>query len=267
MTFLRSPALSFALSLLTTSAFADVPTGVNLLESGDVAGAAEAFAEAYEAGDGEGAFYLGRLFELGLGTDAEPTRAANLYAAAAELGSARSQLRLGLMYHEGVVLLRDYVEGTRLICEAADSGLPEAQLNCGLSYETGRGVDASSERAQEYWALSAAQGNIAALNVLGQTALNDGDPEAAQRHFSDAADAGNPVAMLSLAQLLEVQATPDLVGAYSWSSLAAVRGLAEAASYRDTLEPNMTSEQILAGQAKARDWTEAKLAEVADGQE
>ncbi|MCF2873049.1 sel1 repeat family protein, partial [Octadecabacter sp. G9-8] len=174
---------------------ADVSDGVELLESGDVAGAAASFAQAYEAGDGEGAFYLARLFELGLGTEADASRAANLYAASAELGSVRGQLRLGLMYHEGRVLLRGYVEGTRLICAAADAGLAEAQLNCGLSYQTGRGVEEDVVRAREYWELAAAQDNIAALNVLGQSALSDGDVNTAQTRFSTAAEAGNPVAM------------------------------------------------------------------------
>ncbi|MCF2873040.1 hypothetical protein L0664_18400, partial [Octadecabacter sp. G9-8] len=94
---------------------------------------------------------------------------------------------------------------------------------------------------------------------------SDGDVNTAQTRFSTAAEAGNPVAMFSLAQLLETQETPDLVGAYAWSSLAAVRGLNEAAVYRDRLEASMTSGDVLAGQAQARAWTEAKLADMADG--
>ncbi|WP_235227299.1 tetratricopeptide repeat protein [Octadecabacter dasysiphoniae] len=251
-------------ALFAMPVLADVSEGVALLEDGDVAAAASSFAQAYEDGDAEGAFYLARLFELGLGTEPDPQRAANLYAAAAELGSQRGQLRLGLMYHEGRVLLRDYVEGTRLICEAADAGLAEAQLNCGLSYQAGRGVDAAPARAREYWELSAAQGNIAALNVLGQSALSDGDVDIAQTRFETAAEAGNPVAMLSLAEILDAQEAPDLIGAYAWSSLAVVRGLNEAAAFRDGLEARMTSADVLAGQAQARAWTESKLADIAD---
>lgn len=256
-----------AFALFSQPVFADVPAGVKLLESGDVSGAAEQFAAGYEAGDAEGAFYLGRLFELGLGTAADPMRAANLYAAAAEGGSARGQLRLGLMYHEGTVLLRDYVEGTRLICKAADAGLADAQLNCGLSYQTGRGAEVDTVRATGYWEQAAAQDNVAALNVLGQTALEAGDTAAALTRFAAAAEAGNPVGMLAYAKLLELQESPDLVGAYAWSSLAVVRGLGEAASYRDGLETRMEPSGILAGQTKAREWTKAQLAGAADGQE
>ncbi|MHA3914414.1 tetratricopeptide repeat protein [Halovulum sp. GXIMD14793] len=139
-------SLCIVASLWTVSASADVTTGVEMLNAGDVSGAATEFAAAYETGDAEGAFYLGRLFELGLGTEQDEMRAANLYSAAAEGGSTKAQVRLGLMYHEGRVLLRDYVEGTRLLCVAADAGDADGQLNCGLAYRAGRGVDADDVR-------------------------------------------------------------------------------------------------------------------------
>ena len=259
-------AISFA-TVSAGSAIADVSTGVSLLEAGDVSGAAEAFAAAYEAGDGDGAFYLGRLFELGLGTDRDEMRAADLFAAAAALGSAQGQLRLGLLHHEGRVLLRDYVEGTRLICAAADAGLAEAQLNCGLAHQAGRGVAEDAERVSAYLEMAAAQGNVAALNALGSAALEAGDTAAAMKHFRVSAEAGNAFGMLSLARLLETAEEPDSVGAYAWASLAVVRGLTEAMDYREALEARMSAEDVLVAQAQARAWTEARIAEVADAAE
>jgi TPR repeat protein len=263
MALLRSTATFLGLSLLTTAAFADTSEGVALLEAGDVTGAASAFAQAFDARDGEGAFYLGRLFELGLGTEIDDTRAANLYAAAAELGSARAQLRLGLIYHEGRVLLRDYVEGTRLICLAADTGNADAQMNCGLAQQAGRGVAIDTTKATAYLTQAADQGNVAALNVLGQTALTAGDTDAAAAHFQEAAEAGNAVGMLAYAQRLEAGAPPegtsDFIGAYAWSSLATVRGLGTAGAYRDALEARMSSDDVLAAQAQARTWTQAQI--------
>ncbi|MCF2873034.1 hypothetical protein L0664_18370, partial [Octadecabacter sp. G9-8] len=96
---------------------------------------------------------------------------------------------------------------------------------------------------------------------------SDGDVNTAQTRFSTAAEAGNPVAMFSLAQFFDGQDAPDLVGAYAWSSLAIVRGLNEAVAFRDALEARMTPADVLAGQAQARGWTEAKLADVADGEQ
>ncbi|MEM9637365.1 MAG: tetratricopeptide repeat protein [Pseudomonadota bacterium] len=245
---------------LGSSALGDVSEGVSLLESGDVSGAASMFAEAYEAGDGEGAFYLGRLFELGLGTEKDETRAADLYAAGAERGSVRAQLRLGLMYHEGRVLLRDYVAGTRLICAAAETGDAEAQLNCGLAYRAGRGVETDEARAVSYWEASAAQDHVGALNVLGRHHLERGDADTARGYLLEAAELGNGLALYEMARLLSSAETPEDVEAYMYASLSAVRGVREAGALLDRLEGRMRSEDVLAAQARARAWTEARIA-------
>lgn len=242
-------------------AHADVSNGIELLNAGDVSAAATEFAAAYEAGDGEGAFYLGRLFELGLGTEQDEMRAANLYSAAAETGSIRAQARLGLMYHEGRILLRDYVEGTRLICAAADAGDADGQLNCGLAYQVGRGVDADEAVAMTYWQKSAEQDNVLAINLLGQTSLENGDLAAAVNYFKQAADLGNAGGMYEYAKLLSVGSAPDNISAYSYASLAIVRGLTDAITLRDALEAEMSSADVLAGQAAARDWTQARILE------
>lgn len=257
----------FAAALWTIPAYADVETGVALLNAGDVSGAATEFAAAYEAGDGEGAFYLGRLFELGLGTEQDEMRAANLYSAAAESGSAKAQVRLGLMYHEGRVLLRDYVEGTRLLCAAADAGDPDGQLNCGLAYRAGRGVEQDDVLAVSYWQQAAGQGNILAMNVLGQTSLDAGNLEQAAEYLKQSADLGNAGGMYEYAKLLMIGASPDPVTAYSYANLAVVRGLTDAGVLRDEIEAQLTAEQIAEGQALARAWTEERILqeETADG--
>ncbi len=246
-----------------TSGFvsADVAKGIDFLNSGDVAAAAEEFAAAYESGEPEGAFYLGRLFELGLGTEQDEMRAANLYNAAAEAGSPKAQARLGLMYHEGRVLLRDYVEGTRLLCAAADAGDPDGMLNCGLAYQMGRGVETNEARAIELWEASAAQNNVLAINVLGQTSLENGDLAAAVGYFKKSADLGNAGGMYEYAKLLSVGSEPNYVEAYAYANLAIVRGLTDAIAFRDSLETVMTSDDIIAGQAMAREWTEARILE------
>lgn len=249
---------------LGTSALADVGKGIELLNAGDVSAAATEFAAAYEAGDGEGAFYLGRLFELGLGTDKDEMRAANLYSAAADAGSSKAQVRLGLMYHEGRVLLRDYAEGTRLMCAAADAGDADGQLNCGMAYRLGRGLEVNLDMADTYLQQSADQKNILALNILGQNALEAGDDALAREYLLKSADMGNAGGMFEYAKLLTAGLSADNVTAYGYASLAVVRGLSEASAFRDGLEAIMTAEDILAGQSFAREWTEARMLEGVD---
>lgn len=252
-------SMCFVAALATDPANADVEQGVALLNVGDVSGAATEFATAYEGGNAEGAFYLGRLFELGLGTEQDEMRAANLYSAAAEGGSTKAQVRLGLMYHEGRVLLRDYVEGTRLLCQAAEAGDADGQLNCGLAYRAGRGVEADNARALTYWQAAAEQGNILAMNVLGQTALDAGNVADAATYLKQSADLGNAGGMYEYARLLMTLAEPDPVTAYSYANLAVVRGLADAGVLRDEIEAELTAEEVSEGQRIAREWTEARI--------
>jgi len=257
-----SALLSVSLTLfLGTAALADVEKGIELLNAGDVSGAAAEFALSYEAGDGEGAFYLGRLFELGLGTDQDEMRAANLYSAGAEGGSSNAKLRLGLMYHEGRVLLRDYVEGTRLICAAADAGNVDGQFNCGLAYQLGRGVSADPDEAVSYWEQAAQTNNVPAINFLGQAYLDSGDNTAAAEFFKQSADLGNAAGMFGYAAIIGAGAAPDLVNAYAYASLAVVRGHPDAGAFRDGLEAQMSQDEVLAAQAAAKNWTEARIAE------
>ena len=137
---LRHGAYILALQLAGTAAFADIDTGLAALDGGDVATAASEFQASFEAGEGNGAFYLGRLFEFGLGTDVDMSRAANLYAAGAEKGSILAMNRLGLLYLEGTTLLRDYAEAGRYFCQAADLGDQNGELNCALMLKEGKGI-------------------------------------------------------------------------------------------------------------------------------
>lgn len=244
-----------------TSALADVGKGIELLNAGDVSGAAAEFAASYESGDGEGAFYLGRLFELGLGTDKDEMRAANLYSAGAEAGSTNAKLRLGLMYHEGRVLLRDYVEGTRLVCEAADAGNVDGQFNCGLAYQIGRGVAVDADQAVSYWKAAAEQDSVPALNFLGQHYADADDSSTAGEYFKRAADLGNAAGMYGYASIMAAGDAPDMVTAYAYASLAVVRGHPDAGTLRDELEAAMSTEDVLAAQAAAKVWTESRIAE------
>lgn len=252
------------LVVLASPVLADVATGVEKLNSGDVKGAAADFAAAYDAGDAEGAFYLGRLFELGLGTDRDEMRAANLYSAAAEKGSLRAKTRLGLMYHEGRVLLRDYAEGTQLLCDAADGGDADGQLNCGLALQAGRGVPADEAKAIGYLEKAAAQGNILALNVLGQHYTSKGDTEKAAIYLKDGAERGNGLAMFEYARLLGQGESADDIGAYTYASLAVVRGIPAAGEYLDTLEAQMSAADVLAAQQAAKAWTATKIEAASD---
>lgn len=252
-----------------SASHADITSGLAALDTGDVATAAAEFQSSFEAGDGDGAFYLGRLFEFGLGTDTDISRAANLYAAGAETGSVLAMNRLGLLYLEGTTLLRDYPEAARLFCASADAGDATGQLNCALMLKEGRGVQADAEKAVAYFEQAASQDNIAAKNLLGQIlAAGDGvpaDSDRARALFVQTSLAGNAMGLFELAK--SYVADDDLVQAYAYANLATVRQHEEARTLRDTLEAQMTTEQINAGQEQAKVWTASRIAEQAAAQQ
>lgn len=158
-------------SLVGLPASANVAKGISLLEAGDFQGSVKEFQAAFEAGDSDGAFYIGRLFELGLGTEKDMRRAAALYAASANKGSSLAQNRLGLMHLNGEFVLQDYARAAELICAAAEQGDANAAFNCGLLYHEGKGVSEDAERAVALWQKAAETKHVAAISLGNLTVM------------------------------------------------------------------------------------------------
>lgn len=251
------------LAVLGTSVFADVESGLAALDEGRVQDAAAAFQAAFEAGDADGAFYLGRLVELGVGIEANVLQAAQVYQQAAEAGSAQAQNRLGLMYIQGAPVLKDFERGTELVCQAAEAGDANGQFNCGVSFAEGIGVDTDAERARTLWEQAAAQDHIAAMNFLGLSLRDEADLAGALGWFERTASLGNPMGLYEAARILATSAAPDLVQAYAYANLAAARLHPDAGAFRDQLEQRMSAAEIVEAQAVARSWEPAAEAAAA----
>lgn len=244
----------------STAAFAGVSEGIGKLETGDVAGSVKEFQSAFEAGDPDGAFYIARLFELGLGSDPDPVRAVELYAAAASKGSAKAQNRLGLFYLSGDNVLQDYARAFELICQSANAGDANGQFNCGLLYSEGKGVGQDWTKALRYWQKASDQHHVAAINYLGLAAQKGNgepaDPVKSLAYFQRTAAAGNSLGLLEVARAYEQGAgiAVDLIKAHGYANLAAARGLKEAVALRDTIAARLSPEDLGRAQAFARDW-------------
>lgn len=252
-----------AMGLLAVSAAgaeASVAEGLKLLEAGKIADSVKTLQAAYESGDPDGAFYLGRLFEMGIGTDKDMQRAAALYTVAAAKKSVKAENRLGLMYLNGEVVLQDYKRAGELICAAADAGDANGQFNCGLLHSEGKGFAKDMSAAIAYWQKAADQNHVAAINFLGQTYLKGTDvtPDAAKAlgYFRRTGDAGNPMGLMELARAYSEGKgmAADLVKAHAYANLAAARGHEEAAAFRDAIAAKLSPADVEKAQAFARDW-------------
>lgn len=252
-----------ALLLVSTPAAADMKAALAALDANEYQKSAKMLAEAFEAGEYDAAFYMGRILELGMTGNPDIEGAVALYAAGSAKGSALSKNRLGILHMEGKGVLQDFKQGAKLICEAADSGENNAQFNCGSLYLEGKGVSADKPKAYAYLEKASTNGNIAAKNTLAdayaQGADVPTDPKKAFSLWQQTAAVGNPYGLFALAKAYAsgTGTTADPVKAHAYANLAAARGFPGAAELRGQVESKMSADAVVEAQQIARGWRSA----------
>jgi TPR repeat protein len=96
-------------------------------DSKDYATAAQLWQPLADHGDAMAQFYLGWLYEAGMGVPRNYAEAAKWYRLSAEQHNALAQSNLAGMYLDGRGVPKDEGKALRLYCRAADSGEPIAQ--------------------------------------------------------------------------------------------------------------------------------------------
>ena len=141
---------------------------------------------------------------------------------AAEQGHADAQFALGNAFSNGSGVLKDDVEAVRWYRSAAEQGHAYAQVALGNAFSDGSGVLKDGVEAVRWYRLAAEQGINAAQMMLGAIYIN-----------------GKGV-------------LKDYVLAHMWLNIASANGLDEAKKFRDDIESELTSEQILRATELAR---------------
>lgn len=260
--FISTAIVTCALALGGGSgvAVAGVAEGMKSLEQQKYAEAAEIFRKAFDEGDADASFYLGRMLELGFGAAPNQKAAVAIYLLGGQKGSAMSKNRLGVLHIEGKGVLQDFETGANLICEAAALGDANGAFNCAGLHLEGKGVPKDERKAVALYAQAAENGHVGAMNQYAG-ALADGkfvaqDLEAALVLYRRTAAQGNPLGLFALGQAYSsgIGVEKDLVEAHAWYNLAAALSHPLAAGARAGLEPRMTSEEITAAQRIAKAW-------------
>ena len=146
---------------------------------------------------------------------------------AAEQGNANGQYELATLYHDGHGVPRDLGRAVYWYTHAAEQGNTPAQYWLCVMHREGIGVPRDYSEAF-YWCHRAAEkGHAAAMFAVGQFYF-DG--------------LGNGFIR-------------DHVRAYIWFTLADAQGDEDAQSMLETLEEDMTPQQIAEAQRLARKWT------------
>jgi TPR repeat protein len=196
----------------------------------DYASALREFSTATDAGYAAAKGGLAYLYDEGLGTTIDQTRAVALYREAADanvafaahnlgvmlregdgasidypaslayfrkavaLGYRQSLVDVGFAYDNGYGVTKDHVEAVRWYRQAAEDETPEALNNLGSAYENGEGVPQDFAEAMVWYKKAQAQDySLAFVNMGHMIDSGDGiqaDPKAAADYIFQALDKG-----------------------------------------------------------------------------
>ncbi|WP_425659838.1 tetratricopeptide repeat protein [Roseobacter sp. EG26] len=241
-----------------------VSQGLNALEIQDFSAATAHFSEAFETGDADGAFYLGRMLELGVAGDPNRKAAIGLYKAGSEKGSAPAKNRLGVLHIQGNGVLQDFIKGAQLVCDAASLGDVNGAYNCGLLIREGRGVEKDETAAYAWLAKASELGHTDATN---EYALGLIEGRFVEQNLTQAVEllrktsnGGSPAGLFALAQVhaAGLGVDQDVIQAHAYFNLAAALDHPLAAQARNVLQNQMTASEVARAQERARSWRPVK---------
>jgi hypothetical protein len=190
----------------------------------DYEAALEWFQKAAAQGYAEAHLAIGGLYDEGMGVPQDYNEAQKQYLKAAELGDARGFMYVGTLHENGNGVPQDYQAAMNLYRKAADLGVAEANFRIGSLYSDGNGVPKSMEECMRWWIKAADRGDMVAQLMLCV-------------YYTG----GNHVPL-------------DLIEAHKWYNIMAANGRADAGQLRDSLERQMTREQITEAQKRALEW-------------
>jgi TPR repeat protein len=203
-------------------------------------------------------FKKGNNYFFGLGVQKSYAQAAEYYRKAAEAGHAKAQAALGELYEEGFGVPLDLKEATKWYLKASDQNDATAQFRLAQMYETGKGRDVNVEQAIAWYERAANNHHLEAQLMLGKI-YSDGllsqqvDLQKAAVWFLMSAQDGNAESSFRMGELSESGkgVKKDLITAYAWYHVAAVRGYKGAFEMRDKVGNKLNSKDREAALAKA----------------
>jgi hypothetical protein len=124
----------------------------------------------------------------------------------------------------------DYEGAVAIWRPLAEQGDPDAAFNLGQAYRLGRGVPTNLAAAKTWFERAADKGHVDAQTTLGLLLFQNGDQAEGLRWLKNAADKGEPRALLVYGTALVNGdgVTQDPVLGYAYVSRAAAQGLAPA---------------------------------------
>lgn len=195
-----------------------------------------------DKGHAKARYYVGWMYQNGLGVAKDHSKAADLYRLAAEQNDSSSQAELGYLYQMGLGVAPDDNLAVQWYAKSAEAGDRQGQMYLAAMYRDGRGVVRSFKEAERWFLKAADQGSAWAQMNLGMLYTHGGDglPQDYARAvdlFRKAADGNDPDALYNLGWAYEsgLGVPQDRQQAIEWYNKAAAKGRLHALRRMDGL--------------------------------
>lgn len=133
------------------------------LDEGNSVAALREFRSLAEQGNAQAQYWLGHMYELGLGTARDGALAVEWIGKAAAQGLVPAQLRLGQMYRDGRDTLQDFAQAHDWLERAAKAQNAVAQRELGELFANGWGVPRDPATAYAWYQFAAMRGDREAV--------------------------------------------------------------------------------------------------------
>jgi hypothetical protein len=143
--------------------------GLNYYDAQNYSVAIKWFTKAAEKGFAEAGFWLGYMYEAGVGINQHYKTAIACYLKAAESGYPDAQYKIGYMYANGIGIEKNNAQALTWFMKAAEQNYVISQYQMGYWYQNGNDeFDIKKDKTQAiYWyQKAAAQGNEDAIKQL-----------------------------------------------------------------------------------------------------
>jgi TPR repeat protein len=148
---------------VVVAAHADLETALRDYNNLHFQAARQEFLEMASQGRAEAQFYLGEIYEGGVGVSIDYAAALKWYRLAADQDHALAQRRLGSMYSRGLGTDKDETKAFQWYLKGARNGDVLAQFEAGLRYGKGLGTARNAVEAYKWLTIAASYGDPEAL--------------------------------------------------------------------------------------------------------
>ena len=232
--------------------------GTDAFNSGDYAGAAQAWEAKAAESDPEAMTNLALLYLKGLGVKRDVGKAAELYERAGQLGFVIAQFNLANLYYDGQGVSRDKKQAARWYAAAASGGHTKAQFYLAQMYFDGDGIDENKETGFSWLQKASDLGLPDAQHELGRRLIFGDDVAADPTKGTDlvlkAAEQKYAKAQILIADCYwKGRGIPkNQIEAYVWAAqakeLARGRDVKRANDLYDDVKSGMNGDQIKAAE-------------------